>query len=260
MKAEEGITRICEHQVEYAGYSDIGRLRSINEDDFLLLPDQGIFCLADGLGGLEQGEIASVLALQSIKTLLEPEKHPLHFLFRKKTCSLRQMISHANDSVYKKRQKLRLNTATTMVIVRLLNHGVEIAHVGDSRVYQWDGCSLIQRTRDHSLIEEVYSRQGLSEKQLHNHPQRHVITRAVGAKTEVMPNIQRLEINNGDLLLLCSDGLTSMLSHEQIEDILHVHHTDVIHAGRALITAANNAGGRDNITVILLHIGRDVFH
>ncbi len=254
MKVEEGSARIGGFQVEYAGYSDIGRLRSINEDDFLLLPDQGVFCLADGLGGLERGEVASVAALKSIETLLGPKDRPGGVLFRKKKCSLQQMINHANSSVYKRREELHLNTATTMVIVQLLDYGFEVAHVGDSRAYIWDGASLLRCTRDHSLVEELYRASGFSEEQLLQHPQRHVITRAVGAGREVKANLQRFDIKIGNLLLLCSDGLTTMLNHAEIESILRIYHGDIVQAGRVLIRAANNAGGRDNITVVLLHI------
>lgn len=255
MKTEEGSVQIGGFQVKYAGYSDVGRLRSTNEDDFLLLPDQGVFCLADGLGGLDNGEVASVIALQSIKALLSPPDQSLLSLFRKKNCSLRQMIRYANHSVYEKRQELKLNTATTLVIVQIQDQSVGVAHVGDSRMYRWDGHSLILCTRDHSLVEELYRKgEGLSEEQLYNHPQRHIITRAVGAETVVKPNIQGVEVQGGDLLLLCSDGLTVMLSHREMESIVSRHHADVIRMGRALIKAANDAGGRDNITVVLLGI------
>jgi protein phosphatase len=254
MKVEEGKARIGGLQVEYAGYSDTGRLRSINEDDFLLLPDKGIFCLADGLGGLERGEVASVAALKSIKTLLASEISLQGFLLGKRNCSLQHMISHANSKVYQKRKELQLNTATTMLIVQFLDYGFEVAHVGDSRAYMWDGISLTRCTRDHSLVEELFRTNRFSEEQLLEHPQRHVITRAVGAGKEVKANIQSFDIKSGNLLLLCSDGLTTMLTHSEIESILQTYHGDIVRAGRVLIRAANNAGGRDNITVILLHI------
>ncbi|MEA2116761.1 MAG: protein phosphatase 2C domain-containing protein [Thermodesulfobacteriota bacterium] len=253
MKSEEGRALVGGFQVEYAGYSDTGRVRSINEDDFLLLPQKGVFCLADGLGGLERGEVASVIALESIQSLLSAAgRHG--FLSFSKNFSLQQMISHANTSVYEKRQKLKLNTATTMIIAQIHDHTVEVGHVGDSRAYQWDGNSLLRCTRDHSLVEELFRNKGLSEEQLLNHPQRHIITRAVGAGTEVKANIQGLDIQDGNLVLLCSDGLTTMLANDEMESILRRHHPDVNRTGQALITAANKAGGRDNITVVLLRI------
>ncbi|MBW2328601.1 MAG: serine/threonine-protein phosphatase, partial [Deltaproteobacteria bacterium] len=181
MKSEEGHALIGGFQVEYAGYSDTGRVRSINEDDFLLLPEKGVFCLADGLGGLEKGEVASVIALESIRTLLSAAGRHGFLSFSNKNFSLQQMIHHANTIVYEKRQKLKLNTATTMVIVQIHDHTAEVGHVGDSRAYRWDGNSLLHCTRDHSLVEELYRKEGLSEEQLLNHPQRHIITRAVGA-------------------------------------------------------------------------------
>ncbi len=260
MKSEEGRALVSGFQVEYAGYSDTGQVRSINEDDFLLLPQKGVFCLADGLGGLEKGEVASVIALESIRTLLSAAGRHGFLSFTKKNFSLQQMISHANTIVYEKRQKLKLNTATTMVIVQIHDHTVEVGHVGDSRAYRWDGNSLLRCTRDHSLVEELFRKEGLSEEQLLNHPQRHIITRAVGAGTEVKANIQGLDIQDGNLVLLCSDGLTTMLANDEIESILRRHHPDVNRTGRALITAANKAGGRDNITVVLLRIAEGSYH
>ena len=260
MKSEEGHARIGGFQIEYAGFSDTGRVRSINEDDFLLLPEKGVFCLADGLGGLEKGEVASVIALESIRTLLSAAGRHGFLSFSKKNFSPQQMIHHANTIVYEKRQKLKLNTATTMVIVQIHDHIVEVGHVGDSRAYRWDGNSLLHCTRDHSLVEELFRKEGLSEEQLLNHPQRHIITRAVGAGKEVKANIQGLDIQGGNLVMLCSDGLTTMLAHDEIESILRRYHPDVNQAGRALITAANEAGGRDNISVVLLHIAEGSYH
>jgi len=260
MKAEEGQAQIDEFLVEYAGYSDTGRMRGINEDGFLLLPDKGVFCLTDGLGGEEHGELASAIALESIKTLISSPGRPSFFPFRKKTCSLRQIIHHANNSVYEKRRALRLNTATTIVMLQLNANGIEVANVGDSRMYQWNGQSLIQCTRDHSLIEELCRDNILSNEQADNHPQRHIITRALGAKSDIQASIRKIDIRNGDLILLCSDGLTTMLAHREIEAIFSRYHTDIKRIGRALISAANNAGGRDNITVILLNLNANNHH
>jgi len=260
MKIEEGRARIGGFIVEYAGYSDIGQVRSINEDDFLLLPDKGIFCLTDGLGGEEHGEVASATALESIKALVSSPGRSVLLPFRKKNYSLRQIIRHANNSVYEKRKALRLNTATTIVMVQLDDNGAEVANVGDSRLYQWNGRSLVQCTRDHSLIEELYRDKTLSRDQADNHPQRHIITRALGAKKQIQASLGKIDIQNGNLVLLCSDGLTTMLTQQEMESIFRRYHTDVKQIGHALITAANDAGGRDNITVVLLHMAADVGH
>jgi protein phosphatase len=254
MRIEEGHAQFGDFRVEYAGYSDTGRTRSINEDNFLLLPDKGVFCLTDGLGGEEKGEVASTIALESIKTLISSPGRSVFFPFGKKPFSLQQMIRHANNSVYEKRRALRLNTATTIVMVQLHAYGIEVANVGDSRMYQWTGQSLIQCTRDHSLIEELYQNNTLSREQADNHPQRHIITRALGAKSDIQAYIRKIDLRRGNLILLCSDGLTTMLTHPELESIFRRYHADVKQTGRALIAAANDAGGRDNITVILLHM------
>ena len=254
MKSKDGCVLVGGYLVTYAGYSDAGRLRSINEDDFLLLPEKGIFCLADGLGGLDRGEVASVTALESIRTLLSTSGRARVLSFPKKNATMQQMIRHANSTVYKKRQQLKLNTATTMVIVHIRNHTIEIGHVGDSRAYLWDGNSLLLCTKDHSLVEELHWKTAITKEQLLQHPQQHIITRAVGAEREVDADIQELDIQDGNLVLLCSDGLTTMVAHAEIESILSSHYPDVEQAGQALVAAANDAGGRDNVTVVLLHL------
>ena len=250
MRIEEGHAQFGDFRVEYAGYSDTGRTRSINEDNFLLLPDKGVFCLTDGLGGEEQGKVASTIALESIKTLISSPGRPVFFPFRKKPFSLQQMIRHANNSVYEKRRALRLNTATTIVMVQLHAYGIEVANVGDSRMYQWTGQSLIQCTRDHSLIEELYQNNTLSREQADNHPQRHIITRALGAKSDIQAYIRKIDLRRGNLILLCSDGLWDMVyPGERLAAYLASEATPH-QLCRRLVDAANEAGGEVEVQIV----------
>ncbi|HHB77073.1 MAG TPA: serine/threonine-protein phosphatase [Desulfobulbus sp.] len=259
MKTEEGTTRIGNFFVGYAGCSDPGKVRSHNEDDFLLLPDKGIFCLTDGVGGNQGGKTASTIALESVKSAVCAHS-PLSLFTGKKNISLDKILHRANVEVYNRRKMLRSNAATTIVMIRFLENSLEVAHVGDSRMYHWNGQSLIQRTRDHSLVEQLYRDNLLSKKERDNHPQRHVITRAIGACHDLKAQIQQIDIQSGDGIMLCSDGLTTMLPHEKMQRFFRKKATDVSHLSRLLIDAANKAGGRDNITVILLHITDDAGH
>ena len=260
MKTEEGTTRIGNFFVKYAGCSDQGRVRSYNEDDFLLLPDKGIFCLTDGVGGGRDGKTASTITLESIRSAALSSRPLRLFSFADTTCTLTGMLRRANTKVYNQRKILRSNAATTIVMVRFLENSLEVAHVGDSRMYHWNGQSLIKCTRDHSLVEQLYRDNLLSEKERDNHPQRHVITRAIGACRDLKAQVQQIDIQGGDGIMLCSDGLTTMLTHEKMQTFFRKKTTNILHLTRLLINAANEAGGRDNITVVLLHITDDACH
>ena len=260
MKIEEGTTRIGTLFVRYAGCSDRGRMRSHNEDDFLLLPDNGVFCLTDGVGGGRDGKTAATIALESIRSSVLSSRPLRLFSFGKNTCSLTGMLRRANTRVYNQRKMQRSNAATTIVMVRLLENSLEVAHVGDSRMYHWNGQSLIQCTRDHSLVEQLYRDNLLSEQERDNHPQRHVITQAIGACHDLNAQVRRIDIRSGDEIMLCSDGLTTMLTHEKMQMLFRRKADNISHLTRSLIDAANEAGGRDNITVVLLHITESTCH
>lgn len=260
MKAETGQTKIGKFYVRYAGFSDRGRLRNNNEDDFLLLPENGIFCLTDGVGGREDGKTASTLALESIKDVVLSDNLPDVVPLKNNNHALLRMLLHANATVYDYRKVQRSTAATTIVMVRFHEDGIEVGHVGDSRMYRWAGQSLTQCTRDHSLVEQLYQDNLLDKEEIDHHPQRHVITRAIGARRDLQAHIQQISLCCGDIIILCSDGLTTMLTHQDIQMILIKEAADIARAGRALIAAANKAGGRDNITVVLLQLTDSACH
>jgi protein phosphatase len=225
--------------------SDTGRARSGNEDSaFARAP---VFVVADGMGGARGGEVASKMAVEAFERGL-PEDG-----------SAEQRLStraqEANGDIHKLSVSERdLNGMGTTLTAALLDDSeLAIAHVGDSRAYLFRDGQLVRLTQDHSLVEELKQRGKLTEEEAEQHPQRSIITRALGPEPTVDVDTWRYPVRDRDVLLLCSDGLTSMLSDGQIAQILQ-QTEDLTDAAENLIDAANVAGGRDNITVVLFRL------
>jgi PPM family protein phosphatase len=222
--------------------TDTGRQRSANEDSvFVRAP---LFVIADGMGGAQAGEVASKTSVESFDRDL-PEGPPEKIL--------RQTIEGANRTIHQlARQDPNLagmGTTTTAAILDERAEEVAIGHVGDSRAYRLRRGKLERLTRDHSLVEEMRRKGQLTEAQAEDHPQRSIITRALGPEPEVEVDLQTVPAQAGDVFLICSDGLTTMLDDEHIERLL-IRATSMPSAVRALVDEANRAGGRDNISVI----------
>jgi serine/threonine protein phosphatase PrpC len=248
----EGNCRVLDSQVAYAGATDPGRVRRYNEDNLLILPETGIFAVADGLGGLDAGDIASSTALAHLQALSSASTS-LGDGYAKS--HLEAIIAAVNSHTYQQRLLLGKNMATTLALVQLGRNGTALAaHVGDSRIYRWHNNELIRITSDHSLVNELYEQGALTASQAERSPQRHVITRAVGAEPTVLPSITAFTVARGDKLLLCTDGLTSMLPDEQIAQCLQSEQKDIGRIVEQLVYLANEAGGHDNITVIVFSI------
>jgi serine/threonine protein phosphatase PrpC len=222
--------------------TDTGRQRSANEDSvFVRAP---LFVIADGMGGARAGEVASKSVVDAFdRELAEapPER------------TLRETIEGANRTIYSLARKDPnlggMGTTTTAAIVDLTAEEVAIGHVGDSRAYRLRKGKIERLTRDHSLVEEMRRKGQLTEAQAEDHPQRSIITRSVGPEPEVEVDLQTVPARSGDVFLICSDGLTTMLDDEHIERLL-ARATSMPNAVRALVDEANRAGGRDNISVI----------
>ncbi|ADW16612.1 protein serine/threonine phosphatase [Desulfobulbus propionicus DSM 2032] len=254
MELLEGHCRMGGFQVVYAGATDPGRVRRCNEDNLLIYPEAGVFAVADGLGGLDAGDVASSTALAHLRELVPTpfagnrffalfnDKHPLR--------QLEAVVAAVNRRTYEHRMTLGKNMATTLAMVQLRGDKVVLAHVGDSRVYRWRDNALHCLTSDHSLVNELVRKGALTASQARQSSQRHVITRAVGAEPTVMPTLQQQPLAVGDILLLCTDGLTSMLSDRDIGQCLGNAATTIGGSVAQLITLANQAGGHDNITVV----------
>jgi protein phosphatase len=233
----------------YARASDTGRKRRHNEDSFVVQPP--LFAVADGMGGAQAGEVASKLAAAALEetdpgSLSGPDK-------------LVSLIQEANRRVYERASSdpSTSGMGTTMTVALVEGSHVTIGHVGDSRAYLVRGGSLEQLTEDHSLVNELLKSGKLSREEAEVHPQRSVITRAVGTDPDVDVDAFVVEANAGDIFLLCSDGLTDMVGDDDILDTVDRHQDDLDRATKSLVSAANRGGGEDNITVVAFRIADD---
>jgi PPM family protein phosphatase len=251
--------------IRFAASSDLGRVRKKNEDSFLAAPHLSLFAVADGMGGHASGEIASRLAVDTLRE---------HFSQASATKDRRQnedetaVLSPAsnflvrafrlvNEKIYRASQE-RSETrgmGTTLVAVYFSHPSPLVAHVGDSRLYHLTAKSIHQVTEDHSLVWEQYKKGLLSKEDLPSSPQKNIITRALGIKPDVDVELKTLSLEAGDYLLLCTDGLSDMLREEQILRAVHEASGDLTRACSSLVSLANTLGGKDNITALLIQIG-----
>jgi PPM family protein phosphatase len=231
--------------VDFVERTDTGRQRRGNEDSSFARPP--LFVVADGMGGAQAGEVASRIAVETFERGLPESGSPEE--------RLAACVQTANKQIYERSRSEheRAGMGTTLTAAYLDDAQVAIAHVGDSRAYLFRGGKLQRLTRDHSLVGELVRQGKLTEEQAEEHPQRSIITRALGPEPTVDVDTSTYPGRAGDVLLLCSDGLTSMISEERIAEILGS--TDSLSAAADhLIDEANAAGGRDNITVVLFRL------
>ena len=229
---------------QYAG-TDTGRQRRANEDSHLARAP--LFVVADGMGGAQAGEVASRIAVESFQDGLRDAKAP--------EAALAELTLRANARIHELSHSHaeQAGMGTTLTAVYVGEHEISIAHVGDSRAYRLRDGALERLTEDHSLVDELLRQGRLTPEEALEHPQRSVITRALGPEGAVEVDTRSYAARDGDVYLLCSDGLTTMLAEDRLAELLLAHAT-LREAGEALITAANEAGGRDNITVVLLRL------
>ena len=233
----------------YARASDTGRKRRHNEDSFVVQPP--LFAVADGMGGAQAGEVASKLAAAALEetdpgSLSGPDK-------------LVSLIREANRRVYERASSdpSTSGMGTTMTVALVEGQHVTIGHVGDSRAYLVREGTLEQLTEDHSLVNELLKSGKLSREEAEVHPQRSVITRAVGTDPDVDVDAFVVDASIGDIFLLCSDGLTDMVADDDIRDTVERHRDDLDRATKSLVSAANRGGGEDNITVVAFQIAAE---
>jgi serine/threonine protein phosphatase PrpC len=233
--------RVAEHFEK----SDTGRQRRANEDSFFVRAP--LFVVADGMGGAQAGEVASRLAAETFAAGLPDDGTSEQRLERR--------AREANQRIHEVSLEDRaLNgMGTTLTAAYLDGDELALAHVGDSRAYLLRDGELTRLTRDHTLVEELVRRGELTEEEAAEHPQRSIITRALGPEPDIDIDLHTHRVRAGDVLLLCSDGLTGMIGEEEVQEILSSA-TKLADAGRRLVHAANEAGGRDNITVVLFRL------
>jgi serine/threonine protein phosphatase PrpC len=231
---------------EFARLTDTGRQRRANEDSFFAR--KPLFVVADGMGGAQAGEIASGIAVSVFERGLpdgpgSPEQR------------LVGMVGDANEQIHdlSVADPEHAGMGTTLTALYVGEEDVAVAHVGDSRLYVWRDGELRKLTRDHSLVEELVEEGRLTPEEADEHPQRSIITRALGPEHNVQVDSQTFSARDGDVFLVCSDGLTSMVSEAHIAQRLAAG-MPLAEAARTLVADANEAGGRDNITVVLVRV------
>lgn len=258
-----GRCRIDGRRVAYAGVSDPGLVRRCNEDSLLLLPEAGFFAVADGLGGLDAGDLASSMTLDLVRERVAACPAPVlssrwssRLGLRKKGPCLENMIREINRRLFEERIARHKNMASTLVLAHLDQQEIVVGHVGDSRLYRRRDNALLRLTADHSLVEELQRQGVMTADQARQSPQKHVITRAIGAEPTVNPTVASFPLRAGDVYCLCTDGLTGMLDDGAIHACLRENPDPdhCIQMANSLVACANAAGGRDNVTVVVLSV------
>jgi protein phosphatase len=227
--------------------SDVGRVRAKNEDASWTDPEGGLFIVADGLGGQQAGEVASRVAVEEIRRFLEAwSTAPVSARL------LAEAVGFANETICSlSEDDPTLRDMGTTVVVSLIREGrLLLAHVGDSRAYLLDEAGLVRLTEDHSTVARWVREGQLTEEQARIHPHRGLVERCLGLQPFVQVDIRELPFKEGRLLL-CTDGLTEMLRDDEIQEVLMAHE-DPQAACDVLVAAANERGGLDNITVIVV--------
>ncbi len=242
-------------QIDFGVSTSQGRVRTSNEDSFAAEPDCRLFLVADGMGGHAAGEIASHIAAAAVKEFLASG----HEADASLGDLLLQAAHAANDRIYEaQRQKPELSgMGSTLTALAFSNSTYHIAHVGDSRAYLLRAGVLDQLTRDHSLVWHLFENGMLGKNELSSHPQKNLITRSIGPHLNVEVDIECGRAQEGDVFLVCSDGLTDVLSDEDLRRMLSNADVSPQQLGDDLVSAANAKGGPDNITVIVIRIRPD---
>lgn len=247
-------------RIEVAGQTDVGRKRAHNEDNFAIFAEHGLYMVADGMGGHASGEVASKLAIDTMReffasTAGDPEKTWPYKMDRSKGYEENRLITGVKLSnlrifqTAKKNPKQR-GMGTTLVALFTVDDGFYVAHVGDSRVYRIRGQQMTQLTEDHSLLNDYKKMKKLTDEEIESFPHKNVIVRALGMKDTVKVDTRFEQPAKDDILLLCSDGLAGPVSDAEILRIV-LASPDLPSAAENLIAAANEGGGPDNITAVL---------
>lgn len=232
--------------------TDVGRRREMNQDYMFTsetavgkLPN--LFIVADGMGGHKAGEYASKFTVDTMVDIIRNAEK------EEPVAAIKQAVTEANRLLIKEAEadESKAGMGTTVVAATLMDKTLYAANVGDSRLYVLNQDTITQITRDHSLIEEMIRLGEMDKADAKDHPDKNIITRAVGVSPELAIDFFEIEINNGDIILLCTDGLTNMIEDEDIRRIV-LSQRDIVERTEKLIETANENGGRDNITVVLL--------
>jgi serine/threonine protein phosphatase PrpC len=247
-------------RIEVAGETNVGMKRTHNEDNFSILEESGLYIVADGMGGHASGEVASKMAVDSLKeffaaTANDPERTWPYKMDRSKGYEENRLITGiklANLRIYESAQRdpRQRGMGTTIVTMFAVEDGVYIAHVGDSRIYRVRDGKIEQLTEDHSLLNDYIKMKRLTPEEIANFPHKNVIVRALGMKDTVKVDTRYEQPRAGDIYLLCSDGLSGPVTDDELLQICGAN-GDLKGSATRLIERANSNGGPDNITVVL---------
>ena len=235
--------------------TDIGKAREKNQDYYYISEENDepkIYILADGMGGYKGGEVASKLATDSVKKYIQSN---FDSMIKDKESILKLIASaveYANMVVYEKSKETQEleGMGTTLEVCLIYNNKAYIGHVGDSRVYRIRNEVIRKLTKDHSYVQQLIEDKKITREEAKTHPKKNMITRALGCTPYVEPDLRARNFEKGDIFILCSDGLTNMVDEKQIYEIIK---EDIQMAAERLVDEANQAGGYDNITVIIIN-------
>lgn len=237
----------------HAGLSISGRVRPENQDRWFSDPHHGIYLVADGIAGNPEGALAATIVTETFPKFIQQKLQDFSGSFR--NFPLQELITELSDCLHQETQhQPKLKGMGSTVVVTLIQHRQAlISHLGDSRAYLWRQNTLQQLTEDHSLAQLLLERHELTPEEIAHHPSRHQLTHYVGMALPVKPDLHCVELERGDRILLCSDGLSNMLSHDQILTILNEQVSPQVCCQRC-VEWANALGGIDNITCIVIEV------
>ena len=239
-----------------------GMVRSHNEDSIAIEPQIGLAVLADGMGGYNAGEVASGIAVEIIKVEMKKALAAMDSSGLDGTTAERLLAEHgarANAAIFRAAQShpQYSGMGTTLVVALWHDNRVSVGHIGDSRLYRLRRGALEQMTRDHSLLQEQIDSGMITKEQARHSQNKNLVTRAVGIDPEVETEIHTYAVETGDIYLLCTDGLSDMVTDEDIQTTLTSLQANLPLAAEQLVQQANDNGGRDNVSVILVRVARD---
>jgi serine/threonine protein phosphatase PrpC len=237
-----------------AASTHVGMRRQANEDRYAIVPELGLYLVADGMGGHNAGQVASQLASEAAIRAVEALQGATVSLAER----LRNAVFSANREIFSAASTKPefAGMGTTFVGLLFAGERLALAHVGDSRAYLLRDGRLRPLTDDHSIVAELVRRQEISESDARRHPHRHVLTRALGVRPRIEPDLAEMTPQNNDVFILCSDGLTTHVEDEEIAERVHAD-PDLEEVAAGLVDAANRAGGVDNTTVLLVRYAKE---
>lgn len=241
-------------EIKMTGVTHQGMVRINNEDSISMMDDIGIAVLADGMGGHLAGEVASSMAVEMVEQYFTEIKGNANSTLDRE--SMMDSIVLANTAVFELSQERPecAGMGTTIVACCFVDGKIITGHVGDSRLYRLRNDALEQVTQDHSVVQELVSRGFMSQEEANNSMNKNLVTKALGIDAAVEPDIDEHEYQDGDVYLLCSDGLSDVVSDPEIEKTMLAHKGNIEESAKYLVDQANSAGGPDNISVILVSV------